>query len=125
MEIQREGGGIYCITHKLLISYSDHSMLPYLTGFRSGFWLHRTKKLIDPYYATHFSVCMLPKPLRISNPPKVTQFLVFFPGGRSGPNVVYTRPDESHLLCGKKPVIALGDILPRIAIVAVPSGLST
>ena len=45
--------------------------------------------------------------------------------GRSGPNVVYTRPDESHLLCGKKPVIALGDILPRIAIVAVPSGLGT
>ena len=38
---------------------------------------------------------------------------------------VYTRPAESHLLCGKIPVIALGDILPRIAIVAVPSGLGT
>jgi len=45
--------------------------------------------------------------------------------GRSGPNVVYTRPDESHLLCGKIPVVALGDILPRIAIAAVPSGLGT
>ena len=59
-------------------------------------------------------------------PPSQRAYRVFSLGkGRSGPNVVYTRPDESHLLCGKKPVIALGDILPRIAIVAVPSGLGT
>jgi len=49
---EEKGVGFMILPTSYLISYSDHSTIPYLTGFRSGFWLRRTKELIDPYYAT-------------------------------------------------------------------------
>ena len=49
----RERGRAYDFTCKgLLMSYSDHYVVPYLTGFRSGFRSNCTKKLNDPCYAT-------------------------------------------------------------------------
>ena len=38
---------------------------------------------------------------------------------------VYTRPDESYLLGSKIPVVALGNILPRVLVFPIPSGLGT
>ena len=38
---------------------------------------------------------------------------------------VYTRPAESYLLGSKIPVVTLGNILPRVLVVAIPSGLRT
>jgi len=39
--------------------------------------------------------------------------------------VVYTRSDESQALGVEIPVVTLGNILPRVFVVAVPSGLGT
>ena len=38
---------------------------------------------------------------------------------------IYTRPDESYLLGSKIPVVALGNVLPRVLVVAIPSGFRT
>ena len=38
---------------------------------------------------------------------------------------VYTRPDESQTLGVKIPVVALGNVLPRVLVVAIPSGFRT
>jgi len=38
---------------------------------------------------------------------------------------VYTRPDESQALGVEIPVVPLGNILPRVFVASVPSGLST
>ena len=63
----------------------------------------------------------------IFNPLKVTTGYSkpFHLEGRSEPNVVYTRPDESYLLGSKIPVVALGNVLPRVLVVAIPSGFCT
>jgi len=39
--------------------------------------------------------------------------------------VVYTRSDESQALGVEVPVVTLGNVLPRVLEVAVPSGLGT
>ena len=71
------------------------------------------------------SECLL-IPLRISNPPKVTQFLVFFLGGRSEPNGLFILAQTSAYRLGSKiPVVTLGNILPRVFVASVPSGLGT
>ena len=115
--------GFMILPTSYLISYSDHSTIPYLTGFRSGFWLRHTKKLTDPYYVTRNRLPPVASPN--FQPPKHQRLRSLVFGNALGLMAVYTRPAESHLLCGKIPVVALGDILPRVAIVAVPSGLST
>ena len=38
---------------------------------------------------------------------------------------IYTRPDESYLLGSKIPVVTRGNVLPRVLVVAIPSGLRT
>ena len=44
-----------------------------------------------------------------------------FPLGRSEPNVVYTRSDESQVLGVEIPVVTLGNILPRVLVAPIPS----
>ena len=51
-------------------------------------------------------------------PPKVTPIHL---GDALGLMAVYTRPAESYLLGSKIPVVTLGNILPRVLVLAIPS----
>ena len=124
---EREGQDLlYYLQATMLLVRSHHPPIPHAIAL----WvlgkaaLESNKTLI----MRPVSECLL-IPLRFSNPLRCVSDLQVAtytqPWGALSLMSIYTRSDESYLLGSKIPVVALGNELPRVLIVAIPRGLRT